>query len=72
MIILKILGWVLVVYLIGSLFYSTKFHLQNYHHSEAKDSKIGKDLWESFLNRIMIMQLIKLFIAAFLVSLLTK
>lgn len=72
MIILKIFGWALVVYLFGSLIYSVTFHLGNYHRSKVNNSEIGSKLWDGFLNRILIMQLIKLLIAGFIISLLIK
>jgi len=68
----KIFGWTLAVLLLGSVIYSIKFHLGNYNQAESRETEIGNNMWSTFLNRIMIMQLVKLFIAGYIISLLIK
>ena len=79
---LKIFGWIIVVYLFGSTIYSTQFHLRNYFRSKGRDSVIAKDLdgpgqdvpmiKTVFLKRVWGMQVIKIGIMLFLVYLLLK
>jgi len=78
--ILKIIGWVIVVWLTGSTIYSTQYHLRNYFSSKHGDKIIAKDLEgpgqekimnrNQFLQHVIGMQIIKLFFIIFLMYLL--
>ena len=77
---LKILGWIIVIWLFGSTAYSTKIHLRNYFSSKSRDSIVVKDLEymgqyslmkkEAFLRRVLLKQIIKLAISCTLIFIL--
>jgi hypothetical protein len=79
---LRILGWIVVVWLFGSIIYSTQFHLKNYFNSRGRDSLIAKDLEahgqeieikrNEFLRRVLGLQFIKVVLMLFLISMLLK
>ena len=78
---LQILGWVVVVWLLGSTIYSTQFHLGNYFRSKDKETVVSKDLEYSgqeliltkkvFLQRVLTLQIVKIVIAILLIYLIT-
>jgi len=76
MIILKILGWIGVIFLFGSFLYSMKFHLGNYfiQRKRIKNGEIGevyKQLHKEFgWGKIVFIQLIKLFLTVLLLTVL--
>jgi len=41
---LEILGWIVIVWLLGSTIYSTQFHLRNYIRSKDSDIVIAKKM----------------------------
>ena len=74
---LKILGWIIVIWLFGSTIYSTQFHLRNYFGSKDRDSIIAKDLEtpaqqllmnkKEFFRRVLSMQIVKIVFMCFLI-----
>ena len=79
---LKIIGWIIVVWLFGNTIYSSQFHLRNYFQSKGNATLIAKDLdgpgqevlmnKTVFFKRVLGMQVIKIGIMSFLVYLLLK
>ena len=52
MIILRIIGWIIVIWLTGSLIYSVRFHLNNYliQRSRIKSGEVGEIYKEAHRN----------------------
>ena len=79
---LSIIGWVIVIWLMGSTIFSTQFHLRNYYRSKGNNTIIAKDLEgpdkqidldrNVFLKRVIGMQVAKILIAIFLIYFLLK
>jgi beta-lactamase regulating signal transducer with metallopeptidase domain len=77
---LRILGWIIVVWLFGSIIYSTQFHLRNYFISRGRESLTAKDLEapgqeieikrNEFLRRVLGLQFIKIALMLFLIYML--
>lgn len=79
---LEILGWIIVVWLTGSIIYSTQFHLRNYLKSKDKDIIIAQQMdgpshiepmsKKDFLKKVLSLQLYKITIILVLLYFLAK
>ncbi len=65
----NILGWIIIIWLLGSIVYSTQFHLRNYLASKDKNSVVAHQMdgpshveimsKEDFLKKVIGLQLYK-------------
>lgn len=77
---LRIIGWIIVIWLLGSTIYSTNFHMRTSFSSKSRDSIVAKDLEylgqyslmkkKVFLRRFLLRQIIKLAISCTLIYML--
>ncbi len=77
---LGILGWIIVVWLSGSVIYSTQFHLLNYFNSSDADFVIAQKMHgpehvekmskKNFLKKVFELQIYKIIIILILLYLL--
>ncbi|PKN00742.1 MAG: hypothetical protein CVU77_08780 [Elusimicrobia bacterium HGW-Elusimicrobia-1] len=78
MVFFEILGWLFVIWLLGSTIYSIKFHLGNYLLQKQRiKNKVVGELYETLHKQInwkslILIQVSKLTIAIFLLYLLLK
>lgn len=75
---IKFLGWLFAIWLLGSIIYSTKFHLGNYllQKHRIKNKEVG-EVYERLhkqinWNSLILVQLIKIVIIVFLIGFLLR